>query len=74
MQRIVKNIVRNFFTYFLISKKIANEKRIKNIAKIIKDNLKKLNNKINIAPIKKNGINDKILLITVFFAVKTFSP
>ena len=68
------NFAPNPFIYFFISQKIMAESKIKNKERIINDNFKKFNNTKNTIHIEKNGINARILLTLVFFAVKTFKP
>ena len=50
------------------------ESRTKNKERTINDNFEKLNSKKKAILIENKGINAKILLIIVFFAVNTFKP
>ena len=68
------SVVLNSFIYFFVSQKIIKESKTKNEERIINDNFDKFNNNKKTIHIEKNGINAKILLILVFFAVKTFKP
>ena len=74
MQIIIANFVPNSFIYLFISQKIIEESKTKNNESIINDNFDKFNNNKKTIHIEKNGIKAKILLILVFFAVKTFKP
>ena len=64
----------DLFTYLFISQKIIGESKITNKESIINDSFDKFNNKKKTMHIEKKGISAKILLILVFFAVKTFKP
>ena len=68
------SVVLNSFIYFFVSQKIIKESKTKNEERIINDNFDKFNNNKKTIHIEKNGIKAKILLILVFFAVKTFKP
>ena len=68
------SVVLNSFIYFFVSQKIIKESKTKNEERIINDNFDKFNNKKRTMHIEKKGISAKILLILVFFAVKTFKP
>tara|TARA_B100001013_G_scaffold291930_1_gene191909 strand:- start:14 stop:226 length:213 start_codon:yes stop_codon:yes gene_type:complete len=68
------NFVPNSLIYFDVSQKIIGKSKIKNKERVINNNFEEYSNKKKTIHIKRKGINAKILLILVFFAVKIFKP